>query len=554
MENKNCAILLLAGLMALAFQGCSADQLDCTETGMTFSYDNTTAWAFVNLLNLNDWASDAVQRFRTSSHGTISQCGTGAQDGDEYVLNMNYADCAGFAITIVQDGNTIKREAVVEIQPNANAMDPVLRHLNYTQYKLTCEYTRQINVSNTFNVTVVSTITKLDLDKQATFEIGMDLYETDQFLTKSPKPKQVTLNEPLYVELKKEHNDTDLKMVVEDCWATDTEEQTGQFKYSFLNEGCGLDATYETLKEDANVFQFKINAFVFIQLKSQTYLHCSLYVCEASSTVAQCQQGCSTKRRKRRAIEEVLSRERRATDTAPVELGRAVSSQIQYKQMPTCSLLKCPANSVCVENFPAFCRCNGNHVMDEQTKTCTDNKLVEMKVPTSLNWIDHYKDQSSDFLRIAKIYEEKMVNYFIKQHKIDGIKGVKISSAKNAAGSVEFQVVMSLAEQATLAKVSQQITDLLSFRSEEASERVQVVPSSTINILPVVTVGVPSTGDSAKQDTTTRDMILVAAGVLVILCFIFAIYRRRNDKKEKVQVVHLDGVKVDCKENKAYIQ
>ena len=42
----------------------------------------------------------------------------------------------------------IKREAMVEIQPNANHLDPVLRHLNFTQYKLTCEYTRQINMSN----------------------------------------------------------------------------------------------------------------------------------------------------------------------------------------------------------------------------------------------------------------------------------------------------------------------------------------------------------------------------------------------------------------------
>jgi len=192
--------------------------------------------------------------------------------------------------------------------------------------------------------------------------------------------------------------------------------------------------------------------------------------------------------------------------------------------------------------------------MDEKTKTCTDKKLVEMKVPTSLSWIDHYKDQSSAFLRIAKIYEEKMVNYFIKQQNIDGIKGMKIASAKNAAGSVEFQVMMSLAEQATLAKVSQQITDLLAFRSQEASEMTQVVPSSTINVLPVVTVKVPVTGDSVKQDTTTRDMILVAAGVLVILCFFFIIYRRRNKEKKQVEVVHLDGVKVDCKDNKAYIQ
>jgi len=560
MEIISSITLLLAGLMLIGVKVSSAlDVLECTETGMTFTHDNETMWEYVNLIKVSAWNSDPVSRFRKSNATTISLCGTGTQLNDTaYELEANYTDCAGEAITLVQGSDVIKREAMVEIQPNANHLDPVLRHLNFTQYKLTCEYTRQINMSNSFNVTVTATITAVDKTELATFDIDMDLYDTGSFNVKSSTPKQTTLNEPLYVELKKTHNDTNLKMVVEDCWATDMSDESGDFKYSFLNEGCGLDSTWELLREDASYYRFKINAFVFIQLKSQTYLHCSLYVCEAGSSAAKCVQGCSSKR-KRRSLEEESSRVRRAIDTAPLEMGKAVSSMIQYTPKPTCATTKCPTNSVCVESYPAFCRCNDNRVMDIYTKQCTDEKLVEMKVPTQLTWIDQYKDQSSQFLHVAKMYEDKMIDFYVKQMKLTGIRGIKIVSAKDDTGAVEFRVMMTLAIDSTTAGVGQQIQDLLLYKPQEAAEKTMVNPATTkVEIVPVyIPVQTVTKEESTKESTDTRDMILVGVGVLVLLLFVFAIYIRHT-KKQEVQVVHvkpgmeLSDVKVEPKDNKAY--
>jgi len=531
--------------------------LECTETGMTFTHENGSQWEYVNLLKMTAWTSDPVQRFRQSNGSTISLCGTGTQlNGTAYQLEANYTDCAGEAITLVQSGNVIKREAVVEIQLNANALDPIIRHMNFTKYKLTCEYTRQINMSSSFNVTVSATITAVDKTELATFDIDMDLYDTSSFSVKSSTPKQTTLNEPLYVELKKTFNDTSLKMVVEDCWATDTSDESGTFKYSFLDEGCGLDSTFELLREDASYYRFKINAFVFIQLKSQTYLHCSLYVCDASSSAAKCVQGCQGKRKKR-SLEEASGRVRRAIDTGPLELGKAVSSMIQYTPKPTCATTNCPTNSVCIESYPAFCRCNGLRVMDLHTKQCTDEKLVEMKVPTQLTWIDQYKSQSSQFLHVAKMYEDKMIDFYVKQMKLSGIRGIKIVSAKEDTGAVEFRVMMTLAIDSTMAGVGQQIQDLLLYKPQEAAEKTMVNPSTTVEIVPVYfPVHTVTKEESTKEATNTRDMILVGAGVLVLSLIVFAIYIRSTKKRVQVVLVkpemELKDVKVEPKDNKAY--
>jgi len=231
-------------------------------------------------------------------------------------------------------------------------------------------------------------------------------------------------------------------------------------------------------------------------------------------------------------------------------MGRAVSSMIQYTAKPSCATLKCPSNSVCVENYPAFCRCNGNHVMDIHTTKCSDKNLVEMKVPTELKWLDQYKDQSTDLVRISKLYEDKMVDYYVKQQKVSGIKGMKVVSATQDSGKLTFKVMMTLAEEALMEKISQQIQNLLVSKSEEVLEKTQVNPSTTIQILPVY---IPASKKETGTDTQT--FVIVGAGTLLVIIVIFAIFIKRRKREEPTKVVHvqgMEGVKVVPADNKAY--
>jgi len=390
----------------------------------------------------------------------------------------------------------------------------------------------------------------------------MDLYDTDQFSVKSSSPKQVAINERLYVELHKTLNDTKLKMVVENCWATDTSDQSGELKYAFLNDGCGLDTTFVKLREDASYYRFKINAFVFIKLKSQTYLHCSLYVCDASASDVKCQQGCQN-RRKRRAIEEAtiggkggiteetMTRKRRAVSSAsPLAVGQAVSSLIQYTAKPTCATTHCPTNANCIEGYPAFCRCIGNRVMDIYTKRCTGERLAEMKVSTQLTWVGQYEGpNSSEFLLIARLFEDKMLDYYVTQRKVSGIRGIKIVSAsKNDDGAVEFRVMMILATDTTMERVSQQIQALLATKAEEVAKQISVNPSTSVmKLVPVyIPVQNGNNGQSVEEETHTwLTGAAVAAAVLILLLLVFAFYiRDRRLEKSGPELVDVQGMEM----------
>jgi len=537
------------------------DRLTCTEHGFTFAYFNSHTMPYVNLLKLDALSSDPLLRHRTRDHSSISTCGTLNYEHRYYNLTLNYTDCYE-AVSVVQNKDVIIRRAVVEIQENKNALNYVIRHLNHTQYTVECKYTREYSLNGTFNVTIEATVIERNIERQATFNIDMNLYDTGSFHHIAPPPKQVTLNEPIYVEIAKQLNDTNLKMVVQDCWAADeATEEDSNYKYAFYDNGCPLDPTFITLAETDNIFRFKIDAFVLLSLKGQTYLTCSLFVCTASSDSAQCKFGCN-KSRKRRSIgygpvshaktgQEVLIRNRRNAQTSikrsKVEMGIAISNVIKFAQKPICAALKCPLNSECIENYPAFCRCQGNLVMDTKKQTCTDKNLVKMSVPTELTWISEYSnEQSNVLLGLLHTYQEKMLNYFIREKRVSGIRGLKIATANNvtntstATTTTEFRVIMSLEDDVTKQGVAQQMQDLLITQTNEIVDRTQVNPSTIVKIIQVVIPG--ASGNTNKLQLPTQDITLIVVGIAAFSVILFAIWalRRKRDKEgveKKVVVV-----------------
>lgn len=552
-------ILSVAVVIASLISVTDADhhpELYCTESGMMFTYFNQTEHAYINLLKLEAIDSNGIPRFRkrlpvVPPSADISACATFEQFPLSANLTITYNECAGDAISLVQEGDKIIRQAVVEVQPNLNALEPILRSLNYTCYKIRCEYTRQYNVTNTFNTSVTASVVKVDESDDAEFDLAMDFYDTPSFTVKSSSPIQVDLNEPMYVAVQKTWNDTNLKMVVDDCWATDTAvSANSEFKYMFVKKGCGLDPTYMTLLENANQFHFKLNAFVFLRLKSQTYLHCSVYVCEIGSTDPKCNLGCSGGR-KRRAVEDVSNRERRETTdvaTSAPALGAAISGQIRFLKKKTCSKLKCPSNSDCIENHPAYCRCRGNHVMNIYTESCTEDRLVQMNVPTKLTWVESYKDsKSAEFLNLAIVFEQKMLKYYVHENRVAGIAGLKIVTASQDTDALYLSVLMALTESATSAIVSSQIQNLLVTKTTEAETRMQVNPNSNIHTVCIKYETAAATNEAPGMGTEMNLILVAIVCLLVGLAAIVAFIRcKRNQDKEVVKVAPV--------ENKAYVE
>lgn len=255
--------------------------------------------------------------------------------------------------------------------------------------------------------------------------------------------------------------------------------------------------------------------------------------------------------------DKALIRERRAVSFAPLAVGRAVSSAIQYTAKPTCATTNCPANSFCVEGYPAFCRCHANRVMDSYTKQCTEERLVEMKMPTRLTWVSQYQGvNSSEFLLIARLFEDKMLDYYVTQRHVRGIRGIKIVSAKDDYGAVEFRVMMILATDTTMEGVSQQIQTLLSTRADEVAEQISVNPLLSVELVPVYIPVQNSGRQAAGEDTHTWLTGLgVTAVVVAILLLVFCLYIRHSKKTEPVQfdIQGMEMGKVQSNDNPAYI-
>jgi len=345
-------------------------------------------------------------------------------------------------------------------------------------------------------------------------------------------------------------------MVVQNFWAAvEATEEFSNYKYTFFSKGCALDSTFETLTETANTFRFKIDAFVLLMLKSQTYLTCSLYVCTVDSGTPECNFGCN-KARKRRSIDsdltvaqEILVRNRRSALTSirrsQIDMGLAISNQIQFIQKPTCTTLKCPIDSKCIENYPAFCRCQNNLVMDIQKLECTSRNLVEMSAPTELTWIPEYSNANSNaFLGLIYLYQEKMLNYYVREKRIYGIRGLKIANTNQVPDTstgrthTRFRVIMSLNDDVTMQEVSLQMQKLLSTQTNEIVERTHVNPTTIVKIIRVVTPEASS--NMSNRVFSTQDIALIAIGLAVLAVIFFGVICIKL-KRNKKKVVSIDN-------------
>jgi len=279
-------------------------------------------------------------------------------------------------------------------------------------------------------------------------------------------------------------------------------------------------------------------------LNAQTFIHCSLYVCQIDSTTVNCQHGCS---RKRRGVESeastaeeeeystlVLSNRKRrdisSTHASEERKGLANSAPITFAHKPTCTNIECPSNAVCIDASPAYCRCKGNSVTDihssEPQTRCTDKNLAEMRVQSRLAWTVLYQgDQSRDFLVLARLYEEKMINYFVRENGLLGIRGMKIVSASRGFNRsvVVFRVVLALEEYSDMNIVSNKINMLLA-NEDDTAKKAQLDLHSTVTIVPLLSstditieTNLPET---SKNNLLYLGLILAGLGTTALAIYI----------------------------------
>ncbi|XP_034459264.1 zona pellucida sperm-binding protein 4-like isoform X2 [Hippoglossus hippoglossus] len=138
------------------------------------------------------------------------------------------------------------------------------------------------------------------------------ILRTEMRFAKDP-PAVTELGQPVYVEVSLlKHEDKDLVLLLDDCWATPTENLHGPQRWNLLVNGCPFTGdSHRTVVLQVVPSKeltcpslhkwFVVRMFSFVKpttSENQVYFHCNIEICKRPG----CLQSCSNERRKLRRI------------------------------------------------------------------------------------------------------------------------------------------------------------------------------------------------------------------------------------------------------------
>ncbi|XP_067322334.1 uromodulin-like 1 [Anolis sagrei] len=145
-------------------------------------------------------------------------------------------------------------------------------------------------------------LTSTGYTSEGVYTIFEDLHGSGHFLTEmqlfignSPIPRNfsISASEDIMIEVGIQTEDTKLKVVVGECWATPTNNSMDQLSFPFIHASCPVPNAHTTMISNgiSNKAQFKLKIFSFVN-DSVVYLHCKIHVCvETPGTT--CKASCS---------------------------------------------------------------------------------------------------------------------------------------------------------------------------------------------------------------------------------------------------------------------
>uniref|UniRef100_A0A8C4JNY1 Uromodulin like 1 n=1 Tax=Dromaius novaehollandiae TaxID=8790 RepID=A0A8C4JNY1_DRONO len=193
-------------------------------------------------------------------------CNVSISNGTHVVLQAGWGDCGIENVT-----NTV----VKTILRNDISAQGVVHHLKVAS-PIHCVFQNDLLTSSGYTAEGIYTIFE-DLHGSGHFRTEMQL-----FIGNSPIPKNfsVSASDDVLIEVGIHRENTKLKVVLTDCWATPTNNSVDPLSFTFINNSCPIPNTYTTLLENGNSSkaQFKLKIFSFVN-NSVVYLHCKVRIC-----------------------------------------------------------------------------------------------------------------------------------------------------------------------------------------------------------------------------------------------------------------------------------
>lgn len=337
----------------------------------------------------------------------------------------------GCGAIVSKDNDTIVYENTARIMATQVLQGTVTRKHMYI-YKMRCEMDRRMTVSTStyFNASGVA-LDGGDFNDTADAKVdaSIDLYSSSSFNIPADSPITVTSQQPMFVGINQKNNQQNVKLVVTQCLATPTRDIRG-VAYTFFDKKCPLDPSFKQVTAGPHHFNFQMDAFTFIEVRGSVYIHCHLFVCPLNSTSSACQQQCHLRQR------------RSADNETPLDELSVISEAISFRKVDTCVDTTCPLNAVCIDMYPAVCRCKSGYVYDLLEGECRNENLISIRgIHLRDDFVGSYSDPTSvDFYRYA-IKLEEALNKMVTSR--DGIIGVKVVKATKGSVVVDVLVLHS---------------------------------------------------------------------------------------------------------------
>ncbi|OWK52519.1 Uromodulin-like 1 [Lonchura striata] len=199
-------------------------------------------------------------------------CNVSTSNGTHIVLQAGWSDCG------TQVETNMTTTVVRTTLRNDVSAQGIIHHLNVAS-PIHCVFQNNVLTSSGYTAEGLYTIFE-DLHGSGYFRTEMQL-----FIGNSPVPKNfsVSASEDVLIEVGMQRADSQLKVVLTDCWATPTNNSMDPLSFVFISNSCPIPNTYTTLLENGNSSkaQFKMKIFSFVN-NSVVYLHCRIRICMES--------------------------------------------------------------------------------------------------------------------------------------------------------------------------------------------------------------------------------------------------------------------------------
>ncbi|XP_061485691.1 uromodulin-like 1 [Rhineura floridana] len=196
-------------------------------------------------------------------------CNVSISNSSHVILRSGWNECG----TEVQTNTT--HTIVKTVLRNDMLSLGVIRHLKVIS-PILCVFQNDLLSSSGYTPEGVYTIFE-DLHGSGHFLTEMQL-----FIGNAPIPKNfsISASDDLMIEVGIQRHDSNLKVVVSECWATPTNNSKDPLSFPFIDGSCPLPNTQTTMISNgiSNKAQFKLKIFSFIN-DSVVYLHCKIHVC-----------------------------------------------------------------------------------------------------------------------------------------------------------------------------------------------------------------------------------------------------------------------------------